>query len=199
MGLKSTRVAKGEYVAVLSVYESDFAHRVGRELREARRSRKLRLRQIANGRFSVATLRAAERGQLDLDRPMLTELASRYGIDLGELFPSRQSLGIGANSVTIGDIGERCDLRSLNSTLTAYLSVIEQTRSATGGNTGPLRRDDIQRLADHLDVPCTTIISRLADLVDAEGSETRAMIDLYLSGASIVGLRARTNPNVARI
>ena len=51
-----------------------------------------------------------------------------------------------------------------------------------------LRRSDITALADHLDVPCTTVVTRLADLMLASGAEARAMIQLYLGGASVVGL-----------
>ncbi len=160
---------------------------MGEALRRRRRRRGLRLRQLVDPTLDLATLKAAERGRLRLTRPLLTELAGRYGLDLEALFPPRRAVEIGTGGLVIDGQREPCDVGSLVSMLRAYLRLVGRLR-ADVGPARPLRRDDIRALADRLDIPCTDVISRLADLMDASGAETRAMIELYLSGASVVGL-----------
>mgnify|MGYP001825831545 FL=1 len=185
--------ASGAEEFAIGAFDSPtFERDIGSALRHARRRRRIRLRHLADARLSARTLKAAERGELSLTRPLVTELASRYGIDLGALFPPRQRLTISTNGLVLGLSEERCDTTSLTSVLQAYLLLIDRVRTDVAGRTRPLRRDDIRALADHLDLPCTTVIARLADLLEARGAETRAMIDLYLTGASVVGLHGAT-------
>ena len=184
-------VARASEAAALAIggFESPtFERDIGSALRHARRRRRIRRRHLADARLSARTLKAAERGDLPLTRPLVTELASRYGIDLGALFPPRQRITISAHGLVMGLSEEPCDTTSLTSVLQGYLVLIDRVRTDVAGKTRPLRRDDIRVLADHLDLPCTTVIARLADLLEARGAETRAMIDLYLTGASVVGL-----------
>ena len=174
-------------LAQTDVRSPAFAQAVGLVLRDARRAKGIRLRHISDSNLRKSTLKAAERGQLQLNRALLTQLASRYGIDLAQVVGRRERLRIGASTIAIGQLAENCDVGSLNSMLTAYLRVVDRARGDTTGPK-PLRRDDIAQLADHLDEPCTTIIGRIGDLMEARGAETHAMIDLYLTGASVVGL-----------
>ncbi len=170
-----------------------FAQNIGVALRDARRVRHMRIRHLADDSITAAQLKAAERGELPLSRPLLTELSSRYGVDLGGLFAERQAVRVEATKVSIGDDSEPCRADSLNSVLDAYLNLLDRVRSDNTGAPGepkPLRRDDIRVLADQLDIPCTSVISRIAEMMDANGAETRAMVELYLSGASVVGLRS---------
>ncbi len=169
--------------------DGDFATRVGATLSATRRRRKIRLRHLADSQLPLSALKAAERGELALSRQLLTRLASRYGVDLGELCGPRRQLRIGPDSISIASMSEQCELGSLNSMLTAYLRLLDRVRPNVGQPTTALRRDDIAQLADHLDAPCTAVISRLGDLLEARGAETQAMLDLYLAGASVVGLK----------
>ena len=168
-------------------HSETFARDIGSALRHARRSRKLRIRHLADARYPVKRLRAAERGELELTRPIVTELASRYGVDLGALLPRREPIQIRNGVLAMGPVSQPCKDQSLTSVLQAYLAVIDRVRTNASARSRPLRRDDILVLADHLDLPCTIVISRLGDLMDARGAETRAMVDLYLTGASVVG------------
>lgn len=186
------RASKAAALAIGGFESPTFERDIGSALRHARRRRRIRLRHLADARLSARTLKAAERGELPLTRALVTELASRYGLDLGALFPPKQRLTIAAHGLVMGLAEEPCDATSLTSVLQAYLLLIDRVRTDVTGKTRPLRRDDIRVLADHLDLPCTTVIARLADLLEARGSETRAMIDLYLTGASVVGLHEGT-------
>jgi hypothetical protein len=183
-------------VTVPNVSESadraSFARSMGLTLRDARRVRQMRRRHLADPSITASQLKAAERGELELSRPILTELSSRYGVDLGAFFGEREPLEIEATLVSIGDDSEPCVANSPSSALEAYLNLLDRVRSDNTGAPGeprPLRRDDIQVLADHLAIPCTTVISEIAALMDAKRAETRAMVELYLAGASVVGLR----------
>ncbi len=167
--------------------QPDLARSVGDALRRIRRARRLRVRQLADRTLDVATLKAAEKGRLRLSRSLLIELAGRYGLDLEELFPPRRPVEIGPGRLTIDGQTEPCKDGSLTSMLGAYLRLVDRVRTDPGP-VRPLRREDVRALADRLDIPCTDVISRLADLMYADGAETRAMIELYLSGASVVGL-----------
>ena len=175
------------------VDEESFAQNIGLALRDARRIRHMRRRHLADQSLSAAQLKAAERGELKLSRPLLTELSSRYGVDLGALFSERKPLRVDDDVICIGDDSEPCDADALKSVLKAYLNLLDRVRADNTGAPGqprPLRRDDIRVLAAHLNVPCPVVISELAELMDAKTTETRAMVELYLSGASVVGLRS---------
>ncbi len=164
-----------------------FARDIGSALRQARRARKLRVRHLSDARYPAKRLRAAERGELELSRPIVTELASRYGVDLGSLFPRRDPVAIHSGLLSMGSVAQPFEEHSLTSVLQAYLAVIDRVRTNPSTKSRPLRRDDIVVLAEYLDLPCTIVISRLADILEARGAETRAMVDLYLTGASVVG------------
>lgn len=168
----------------------EFVRRFGEQLRAQRRLLRLRPRHLADARLPAATLKAAERGELLLDRPTITQLASRYGLDMAEVFPPRDALAVGTSAISIGDASEPCNVGELDSMLMAYLQLVNGLRGGDHESTRTLRRDDIRLLAQHLGMPCTAVISRLADLMDATGAEARAMIDLYLTGASVVGLHS---------
>ena len=179
----------------IDVRSPEFAAGVGLALSQARRTAGVRFRHLADMNLPKATLKAAERGELQLNRPLLIQLASRYGVDLGDLVGTRDRLRIGVSSVAVGDLVEACETGSLSSMLSAYLRVVDRARSMHTTGPRPLRRDDIAQLADHLDEPCTTIIGRIGDLIEAKGAETQAMIDLYLTGASVVGLHGAVRAN----
>lgn len=187
-------VTKGVQVATVPSALHDrsdtrFASEFGQMLRTTRRLHRLRVRHLADAKLTTATLRAAERGELHLDRRTITQLASRYGLDLSALLPPRDELEIGAGSLHIGPASAPCDVGQLDSMLTAYLRLVGQVRAGSDNTLATLRSDDVRKLADSLGTPCTTVISRLGDLVGASGAETRAMMDLYLTGASVVGLQ----------
>lgn len=174
---------------LLTTGNTDFDRLVGEVLRAARRRAGHRLGRLATPTLPASLLRAVERGEVALDRPLLTQLAQRYGVDLGDLLPQRATLIVGADGLVVNDIFEPCDTGSLTSCLSGYLRLIGRVRQE-GVPPIALRRDDIHALADRLDLPCATVISRLADLMNARGVETRAMVQLYLDGASVVGVQA---------
>lgn len=170
---------------------TEFASTFAALLVARRRSLRLRRRQLADQTLPVSVLRAAERGELHLGPRMVTALASRYRIDIAEIVGPRATLIIGSSSLRIGTTSEPCAERGLDPVLRAYLRLIGRVRMDDAETPRTLRREDIRTLADHLGVPCTSVLARLGDLMDAPGDETTAMIDLYLAGAGVVGLHHR--------
>ncbi len=158
---------------------------IGDRLRRRRRELGLRRRHLATDRVPPGQLRAIERGSVPLDGPTLTEVASTYGVDLALLVPERPSLVVDQSALTMGPLRERFTTGSLTSMVCAYLALME---SGSGNPGVPLHRDDIVKLADRLDLPCVSVISRIADQMRATGAQTRASVSLYLEGATVIGV-----------
>ena len=165
-----------------------FAARVGRLLHDARRARKLRLRHLANDEFSVADLRAVERGTYPLTPLLASQLAATYGADLGALLPRRESLVLLATgTMSAGGMDEYFDPEDLDSVLAAYLRLVGKLRGGAHDVT-TLRRDDLGDIADQLGRPRPEIIDRVGELAGATPAQRRAMVALYLAGADVVGI-----------
>lgn len=171
----------------VDVTSADFAARFGSLLKGARRARRLRLRHLATPEFPVSTLRAVERGTHSLTPLVASELAAQYGAELAELFPARQALVLLATgTVSAGGIDEHFDAGDIDSVLEAYLRLIGRLRGDSDVTT--LRRDDLSDIADQLGRPRPEIIDRVGELAGATPAQRRAMVQLYLAGADVVGL-----------
>ena len=146
---------------------------------------------MATEQVRPSTLRAVERGQFPLNRPILTQLSSAYGLDLAALLPGREPLQVTetamAMAMAMAEITVSYDKGSLTSIVRSYLLLLEQV-PAPAGSGYQLRRNDIDQLADQLGLPRITIISRIATEMEASPAQTRAMVSLYLEGASVIGV-----------
>lgn len=166
--------------------DPDRAAAVGERLRAHRRALGLRLRHLASDRLPHSRLRSIERGDPSLDPTTLTEVASTYGVDLALAAPPRDMLTIDGDTMRIGPHAAAADLHSLTQTISSYLMVLSQVAMA-GDDTAPILRSDVVRMAEALDQPCVTVISRMGDQLGGHGARTRAMVSLYLEGSSVVG------------
>jgi transcriptional regulator with XRE-family HTH domain len=170
---------------------ADFAANVGEELKRRRRELGLRRRHLATEQVRPSTLRAVERGQFPLNRPILTQLSSAYGLDLAALLPGHEPLQVTetamAMAMAMAEITVSYDKGSLTSIVRSYLLLLEQA-PVPAGSGYQLRRNDIDQLADQLGLPRITIISRIATEMEASPAQTRAMVSLYLEGASVIGV-----------
>lgn len=166
---------------------ADFATNVGAELKRRRRELGLRRRHLATEQVRPSTLRAVERGQFPLNRPILTQLSSAYGLDLAALLPGREPLQVNETAMALAGKVVSYSKGSLTSIVRSYLVLLKRVPAPEGPG-HQLRRDDIDQLADQLGLPRVTIISRIAAEMKAGPAQSRAMVSLYLEGASVIGV-----------
>lgn len=167
----------------------EFAARMGRFLHDVRRERRLSLRQLSGDGLSRARLKAVERGEVLLDAGLVSELAGRYGAELEVLLPERDPVVLLATgTISAGGTDESYVPGDIESLLEAYLRLIRRLRGANADQAIVLRRDDLIDIADQLGRPRPEIVDRVAVLLGATGAQRRAMVELYLSGASVVGV-----------
>ena len=74
------------------------------------------------------------------------------------------------------------------SILEAYLRLVRRLRGVDSDASIMLRREDLIDIADQLGRPRPEIVDRVAVLMGATGEQRRAMVDLYLAGATVVGI-----------
>ncbi len=173
----------------MDVTSPDFGRRLGTFLRGVRRERKLGVRHVAGNGLRRRDIRMIERGDHPLTASLVGELAGRYGAELDDLFPAREPvLVLATGTIAAGGMDEAFDPGDVESLLTAYLTLIRRLRGANEDEAIVLRREDLIDIADQLERPRPEIVDRVAVLLGATGAQRRAMVDLYLSGASVVGV-----------
>ena len=158
-------------------------------MRGVRRERGLKLRHVAGGGLRWRDIRAIERGEYTLEPILVGELAGRYGAELSDLFPAREPvLVMATGTIAAGGMDESFTPGDVESLLKSYLTLIRRLRGANPDDAIVLRREDLIDIADQLQRPRPEIVDRVAVLLGATGAQRRAMVDLYLSGASVVGV-----------
>lgn len=173
----------------MDVTTAEFGTRLGAFLREVRRERGLKVRHVAGGALTRRDIRSIERGEYRLEPILVGELAGRYGAELNDLLPPREPvLVMATGTIAAGGLDEEFVPGDVDSLLEAYLNLIRRLRGANGSEAVVLRREDLIDIADQLQRPRPEIVDRLAVLLGATGAQRRAMVDLYLSGASVVGI-----------
>ncbi len=149
----------------------------------------MRLRHLADDDMPAAVLRAVEKGRHPLTPTMIAGLAGRYEADLAELLPTRETVIILATgTIAAGGLDESFLPDDADSMLGAYLRLIGRLRGETGVGALALRRDDIVNIADQLGRPRPEIVDKVGLMLGASPAERRAMVDLYLAGATVVGV-----------
>lgn len=167
---------------------AEFADRLGRYLRAVRRERRLRLRQLATDDLPKATLRALEKGTHPLTPLVVAEVAARYGAELAELLPAREPLVLLATgTICGGGLEESFEPGDIDSLIDAYLHLVRRLRGVECPVTS-LRREDLVSIADQAGRPRTDIVDRVAAAMGATTAQRRAMVELYLAGADVVGV-----------
>lgn len=168
----------------------DFAARIGAYLKQARRARRLRIRQLATRELPASLLRSVEKGTHPLTPLLVAEVAARYGTDLARVLPPRDRLVLLATgTICAGGLEEVFDPGDLDSVLDAYLRLVARLRGSDGAVT-TLRRDDLIDIADQVGLPRTDVVARVAARLGANDGQRRAMVELYLAGADVVGIAA---------
>lgn len=151
----------------------------------------MRLRQLTDSELGVAELRAVEKGTYPLTPLVVSALAARYGADLAGVMPPRDRVVLLATgTISTGGVEETFEPDDTDSVLHAYLRLVRQLRSARGLEMVTLRREDLIDIAEQLGRPRTDVVDRIAELMGANGKQRRAMVDLFISGAEVVGVAA---------
>lgn len=173
----------------MDVTTPEFGNRLGQFLRGVRRERGLKVRHVAGNGLRWRDIRAIERGEYPLEPILVGELAGRYGAELSDLLPAREPvLVMATGTIAAGGMDEAFTPGDVESLLKAYLTLIRRLRGANPEDAIVLRREDLIDIADQLERPRPEIVDRVAVLLGATGAQRRAMVDLYLSGASVVGV-----------
>lgn len=138
-------------------------------------------------------LKQIEEGLLTLDETMVESVSMAYGADLASILPSRLAVDIVEDGV-IAAGGVRAVFVPHNETslLTAYLRLIRTMRRQRKTPMIALRRDDIEVLAAHLDVPGERVVDRLTGLMGATLHQRTAIASMFAMGAVVIGLAGAT-------
>lgn len=182
--------------------------RFGELLERARTERNLDLKQLAamsGGRYSARTLRRVEEGRLPMLGFDLQSIAALYAVNLDDLVAARAAIEIDLDGRTIAAGSVHTDLESeeLDAVLSRYLAVVRELRAAPGTGALPLRDDDVQTLADVLDVDEHDVAHRLGVLMGCSDDEAarawsivrnrvvvRGAISLIIGAIAVAGLTA---------
>ena len=138
-------------------------------------------------------LRQIEDGLLTLDESMVESVSMAYGADLGSILPSRLAVDIVEDGViSAGGVKAVFIPHNETSLLTAYLRLIRTMRRQRKAPMIALRRDDIEVLAAHLEMPGETVVDRLTALMGATLHQRTAIASMFAMGAVVIGLAGAT-------
>ena len=158
--------------------ESSYARQVGLRLRAVRRQRRYSLNDVENSsskEFKASVLGAYERGERSISIQRLQRLATFYTVPVDSLLPpvstGRPSGPTFPNQSNPRSHGITIDLTRLESLsnheaalLQRYVAMIRAQRSAPGGSSMTMRREDLSALAALLESDPDTVRTRLEDL-----------------------------------
>jgi transcriptional regulator with XRE-family HTH domain len=149
--------------------------RLGRLLRERREASGLTLAELAavSHHVSCSLLEDVEAGRVDLSERVLRRVTSLYGVDVAQLVPTRMQLVIDLDAGRLSLAGDNPDRvgtdgsvpTSPEPVLVRYLALLYATRGMPVGAPLPLRRSDIDALAEALSLEGREVQRRLRALM----------------------------------
>jgi hypothetical protein len=163
-----------------------FAQEFGRLLHGARGRR--RLRHYATAPFDIRMLKAAERGRLALDAPMVNALACRYGIDLADVYGPSREVEITDGVVSAGEDVEAFPPGEAEAMYDAYLALVRRLRGVGEGDRIVLRTADVGALADAAGESYVHVLHELGIRMGLDRADRVAMADMLLRGAVVAGV-----------
>lgn len=168
-----------------------FARRLGHLLATTRRDRRCSCRSLASesaGQFSARDLRSIEAGEYELDDVSIERISALYRADLGVILPGREGVLIEGDLLSVGGVSAQYSRGDPNSLLSTYLKLVRSLRRQQRAPVVELRTQDVERLADHLQLPGEQVVVRLAALMGATVAQRSSMISLFGSGAVVIGI-----------
>ncbi len=177
--------------ATLDLTSDAFAQRFGRHLAATRSKAGRSTRALArasDGGFTHGELKALEQGTVPLHDDLIERVSELYGCDLGDLLPTRLPVAVGSGVVAAGGVSIVYLPGDADSLLEAYLKLVRTLRRQRKSPAVDLRREDVEALAEHLQLPGEAVVDRLAALMGAGRNQRAAMAGLFASGAVVIGL-----------
>ncbi len=168
-----------------------FATRLAELLSGARRRRHLSLRAIAKGSggsLDRSQLKALESGKHPLDSEVVERVVELYGVDLGEILPSRTPIVVNDGAVSTRGARAEFTMGNESELLAAYLRLVRMLRGESHSMVVDLRKDDIDVLAMHLDIPGRAVVDRLGALMGATRDQRAAMAARFAEDAMVIGI-----------
>ena len=169
-----------------------FARRLAVLLSERRSQTRASLRSLAqrsNGAVTIRMLQELERGAHPIDDSLVSVVSALYGADLAAIVPERVVVSVPAPGVVaVGSVRRTFQQVDDDSLLLAYLRLVRSIRHEEKSETLVLRRDDVEALASHLELPGSVVLERLLSLVGSTRAQRSAMLSLLATGALVLGL-----------
>ncbi|MEI8240476.1 MAG: hypothetical protein WCI22_13770 [Actinomycetota bacterium] len=144
--------------------------------------------RASKGAYSRHDLREFESATKVLDDATVEQVAALYGCDLAVILPERLPVVVGVNRISMGGVEAAFVPENHTALLTAYLTLVRTLRREYSAPSVALRRDDIEILSEHMGEEPTTVVERLASLMNATQSKRAAMVGLLATGAAVIGL-----------
>jgi transcriptional regulator with XRE-family HTH domain len=144
------------------------ARRLGRILSDRRAELGLSVQQISgrlDNHLTPAILDDVEHGRRDLSDAELVQVAGAYGVDVQRILPSRSELLIDLDTGTIS-VGKELTRAGSDpaQVLERYLGLVHSLRGASVGSDVPLRDNDVDVLAEALELSVDETFARLVEL-----------------------------------
>jgi hypothetical protein len=178
------------------VASPEYVRRFAMRLHRARgRTPRFVLARRSAGRFTARDLRDAERGRLQLRGDAVADLAALYGIPRHEVLPERgaRQLVIQHDGVvTAGGVSRTFEPGNSESLVHAYLAITRALRSVGDDSDIPLRRDDVEAVAQFLDDSGARSAS-LEHILAMSIAERRVIVSSVLSGLDAAGSPSRAD------
>ncbi|HEX2027868.1 MAG TPA: transcriptional regulator [Nitriliruptorales bacterium] len=150
----------------------DYQRRLGERLRAIRNQQGLTLQQVeerSGGHWKAVVVGAYERGDRAISAAKLADLASFYGVPIGELLPEPARPEV-VDDTAGGDVKVIVDLTRLEEEVTPdlapvsrYVSNIQLQRGDYNGRVLTLRGDDVRALAVVLGISVDELVERLRE------------------------------------
>lgn len=168
-----------------------FAARLASLLHTARTDGGASLREMARATAGAATgrqLRAIEAAEADLTHFDVAAIVAAYGLDPSSLVGDRVPIEVDLRSGVLrtAGIARHFTPGTTDGLLTAYLLLVRDLRDVPEGSAVPVRRDDVEVLAWHLEADAASVLDRLAVLMGATGGERRSIAALFAAGAAVL-------------
>lgn len=152
--------------------------------------------RLSNGAFSVSYLQDAERGRIELDEQIVSNLVGLYQLHAGPVVPERHELIIDIDRQEISVGGRSVEFDSLHSSdvLTRYVSLLCALRAQDAGSSLTLRYGDLEVLSECLGRSHEDLRTEIGQLIAAPESVTNAKqvsrAQIVLGAGLLVGITA---------
>ncbi len=119
-----------------------------------------------------------EQGRAELDEPLVRWITELYGVSVGELVPARSRLVIdlAEREVAIGDRRVPMSGTTPDQILVNYLALVYNLRNQPAGRPIPLRKVDLQVLAEALEMSTRSVNRSLGRIMSADAAAVSGQV-----------------------